>query len=238
MSSPIVNAIRKALQDSASEENRQASNRFYKKGEEALVHGVKNAAVRSIAKEFLKQIKSKDKAYIFNICEELWQSGYLEEAIVACVFSESLKKKYLPEDFEIFERWVTQYVNNWAGCDTLCNHTVGTFIMMYPEYIKELKKWASSSNRWNKRAAAVTLIVPSKQGLFLKEILEIADSLLLDKDDLVQKGYGWMLKSASHNHQTEVYEYILAKKDSMSRTALRYAIEKMPQEMKANAMKN
>lgn len=76
--------------------------------------------------------------------------------------------------------------------------------MMYPQYIKELKKWATSSNRWNKRAAAVTLIVPAKQGLFLKEIFEIADCLLLDKDDLVQKGYGWMLKSASHSQQTEV----------------------------------
>lgn len=71
---------------------------------------------------------------------------------------------------------------------------------------------------------------------FLKDILEIADILLLDKDDLVQKGYGWMLKAASQSHQKEIFDYVIEKKAIMSRTVLRYAIEKMPQELKAKAM--
>jgi 3-methyladenine DNA glycosylase AlkD len=61
--------------------------------------------------------------------------------------------------------------------------------------------------------------------------------LLLDADDLVQKGYGWMLKSASQLHQKEIFDYIMKKKDVMPRTALRYAIEKMPLELKEKAMK-
>lgn len=73
-------------------------------------------------------------------------------------------------------------------------------------------------------------------GNFLKDIFEIADTLLLDPDDLVQKGYGWMLKAASRTHQKEIFDYIIKKKTIMPRTALRYAIEKMPKELKIKAM--
>lgn len=237
MKEKLINEIRLALQYCADTETRNSSNRFYKKGEEASVYGVKFAEVTKIAKEFCNQIKLYSKKDIFAICEELWKSKYLEEAVIACKFTESLKKQYEPADFKVFERWVNNYVNNWADCDTLCNHTIGTFITMYPEYINELKKWAKSSNRWTKRASAVTLIIPARQGLFLKEIFEIADILLLDKDDMVQKGYGWMLKAASENNQNKVFDYVISKKEIMPRTALRYAIEKMPEELKAEAMK-
>jgi 3-methyladenine DNA glycosylase AlkD len=72
--------------------------------------------------------------------------------------------------------------------------------------------------------------------MFLPDILEIADLLLFDKDDLVQKGYGWMLKVASHKHQQTVFDYVVRNKAVMPRTSLRYAIEKMPKEMKSMAM--
>ena len=88
-----------------------------------------------------------------------------------------------------------------------------------------------------KRAAAVSLIIPAKKGHFLNEIFTISDRLLPDKDDMVQKGYGWMLKEASKLHQDEVYQYVLEHRKDMPRTALRYAIEKMPPELKAEAMK-
>jgi 3-methyladenine DNA glycosylase AlkD len=53
---------------------------------------------------------------------------------------------------------------------------------------------------------------------------------------MVQKGYGWMLKEASRKHQKEVFDYIMHNRKSMPRTALRYAIELMPKELKADAM--
>jgi 3-methyladenine DNA glycosylase AlkD len=82
----------------------------------------------------------------------------------------------------------------------------------------------------------VTLILPARKGLFLKEVFEISDRLLEDGDDMVQKGYGWMLKEASKKHQPEVFDYVMGKKALMPRTALRYAIEKMPAEMRRRAM--
>jgi 3-methyladenine DNA glycosylase AlkD len=87
-----------------------------------------------------------------------------------------------------------------------------------------------------RRASAVSLIIPARNGKFLNDILEIADLLLLDNDDLVQKGYGWMLKAASEANQQEIFEYVIKNKKIMPRTSLRYAIEKMPKKMKAIAM--
>ena len=57
-----------------------------------------------------------------------------------------------------------------------------------------------------------------------------------DKDDMVQKGYGWMLKAASQANQKEVFDYVVSRKATMPRTSLRYAIEKMPAELKVRAM--
>lgn len=136
------------------------------------------------------RVKDKPKDEIFTLCEDLWRSGMLEETFVACEWSERLLKRYTPGDFAVFERWVMNYVNNWASCDTLCNHTVGSFLQRFPQYLPELKNWARSDNRWARRAAAVSLIVPARKGLFLEEIFAIADILLMDTDDLVQKGYG------------------------------------------------
>jgi 3-methyladenine DNA glycosylase AlkD len=129
------------------------------------------------------------------------------------------------------------YIDNWAKCDTLCNHSIGDFVGKYPEFIGRLKEWTSSGNRWLRRGAAVSLIIPARQGKFLPELFEIAGRLLKDGDDLVQKGYGWMLKAASQSHQEEVFSFVMENKREMPRTALRYAIEKMPPELRAEAMK-
>ncbi len=237
MPKQIIKDIRQSLIALIDEKTVESSARFFKEGEAAKVHGVKMGEVGKVAKESFKQIKQLPKQDIFDLCEELWQAGYLEESVVACIWAESLHKQYETSDFKIFEHWVHNYLTNWADCDTLCNHTVGMFVMMYPEYISELKKWATSSKRFVKRASAVTLIIPARKGLFLKDIFEIADILLLDEDDLVQKGYGWMLKAASEAYQKEVFDYVMSKKAIMPRTALRYAIEKMPADLKAEAMK-
>lgn len=71
----------------------------------------------------------------------------------------------------------------------------------------------------------------------LKEAFQIATILLNDSDDLVQKGYGWLLKVASGKNQKKVFDYVVKNKSKMPRTALRYAIELMPKNLKKEAMK-
>ena len=109
--------------------------------------------------------------------------------------------------------------------------------MKCPEVVAEVKSWAKSQNRWLKRASAVSFIVPAKRGLFLSEAFEVADVLLLDGDDLVQKGYGWLLKEESRMHQKAVFDYVVRNRRVMPRTALRYAVELMPKELRVEAMK-
>lgn len=234
MDDEILAAIRVELAQNVDEKTKESAHRFFK--EEVKFYGVKTAIVRDIAKKHFRAIKNKGKKEIFSLCESLLQSDFSEEAFIASEWAYALRKDYEPADFLVFEDWVQKYVNNWAKCDTLCNHAIGSFVEQYPEYIKNLKGWARSENRWLRRASAVTLILPARKGKFLEDVLEISDILLKDKDDLVQKGYGWMLKEASKNHQEEIFEYIMAKKEEMPRTALRYAIEKMPEEMRKNAM--
>ncbi|MDD3357526.1 MAG: DNA alkylation repair protein [Parabacteroides sp.] len=235
MKNSILEQVRLELKNSVDEKTVDTAQHFFK--EQITAYGVKVPVVNKISSTFLSEIRSKSKQEVFDLCEELWRSGMLEESFIACSWSYAICKKFEPSDFEVFERWVQNYVDNWASCDTLCNHTVGEFIEMYPQFLSKLKEWATSENRWMRRAAAVTLIIPARKGLFLNDIFEIAEILLADKDDLVQKGYGWMLKAASQAYQTEVLDFVIKYKTTMPRTALRYAIEKMPQEMKAQAMK-
>jgi 3-methyladenine DNA glycosylase AlkD len=230
----IIEKIRAELIRNADEKTRIQGEKFSK--EKIKIHGLKSAQVREISKTYYKQLPDKAKSTVFALCEELWEIGFIEEAGIACMWSYNVRKQYVSEDFKVFERWVNNYVTNWAACDTLCNHTVGTFIEMYPSFLSGLKKWARSKNRWVKRASAVSLIVPARKGKFLDDIFEIADILHFDTDDMVQKGYGWMLKAASEAHQKEVFNYVMSKKKTMPRTSLRYAIEKMPQALKAKAM--
>jgi 3-methyladenine DNA glycosylase AlkD len=232
-----VEQVRQSLTESIDEKTRASSYRYFKENEAPKVYGVRMAEVNRIGKCGLQQIRNLPKQQIFELCEELWRTGYHEEAVVACIWAESLHKRYEPADFLHFAHWVNNYVTNWAACDTLCNHTIGTFIMMYPHYIAELKKWATSANLWVKRASAVTLIIPARKGLFLDDIFQIALILLHDNNDLVQKGYGWMLKAASEAHQKEVFDFVVRHKATMPRTALRYAIEKMPPDMRTEAMR-
>lgn len=234
MDAEVLKAVREELVQNTDETTRDSAHRFFK--EEVKFYGVKTAIVRNIAKKYFRDIKGKEKHEIFSLCKSLLESDFSEEAFIAFEWSYALRKDYEPADLQVFEDWVLKYVNNWAKCDTLCNHTIGSFIEQYPEYIKNLKSWARSENRWLRRASAVTLILPARKGKFLKDVFEISDILLNDKDDLVQKGYGWMLKEASKSHQVEVYDYIMKRKGDMPRTALRYAIEKMPENLRKKAM--
>jgi 3-methyladenine DNA glycosylase AlkD len=231
----LIKKLQNELDQCSSPEARQSGERFFK--EPVRFRGLRSAMVTTIAKKYYKLIPDKSKETIFNLCEELWQSGFIEDTFIASQWAYSCRKQFTSDDINRFEKWVTNYLDNWASTDGLCNHTIGALIEMFPENLETLKKWTQSPNRWARRAAAVSLIVPAKKGMFLDDVFEIALMLLNDKEDMVQKGYGWMLKATSQAHQEEVFNYVMSKKAVMPRTALRYAIEKMPEELRKEAMK-
>lgn len=232
---PVVNEIRAELLKFSNQKNSDSAQYFFK--EPINCYGLKAAQMHAIIKEYAKKLKPESKDAIFSICEELFKSTMFEETIIASEIAFAWYKKFEPKDILILEGWIELYVNNWATCDTLCNHAVGSFIEKYPEFLPKLLQWTSSENRWLRRAAAVSLIVPARKGKFTDEIFEIALCLLEDKEDLVQKGYGWMLKVCSQKKPMVVFDFVMTHKSKMPRTALRYAIEKLPTELKAEAMK-
>ena len=76
----IISRIRKDLTSGADPKTQQTFQRFFK--EEIQYYGVKVPVVNKIANRYWKEIKSRDKQEIFALCEELYQSGYCEEAFV------------------------------------------------------------------------------------------------------------------------------------------------------------
>ena len=231
---PVIAAIRKELEEKADPAIRESSKRFFK--EEISCYGLKTADVTAIAKRYWKEVRSREKSDIFALCEELYDSGYLEEAFIVSSWIPSLSDRFEPGDLMVFELWIDRSITNWAACDGFCNHAVGDFITKYPDQVGVLKRWAISPNRWMRRAACVSLIIPVKHGEYLSEVFELADLVLTDPDDMVQKGYGWLLKEASKKHHEEVFNFVMRRKAEMPRTALRYAIEKMPTDLKKRAM--
>jgi len=236
LSREVVQRVRADLIGSFDPAVKESGKRYFK--EEILSHGVRIPVVNAIGRRYLEEIKDAglSKGEVYGLCQGLWESGYLEEALVACIFSESQRSRYEPADFEVFEGWVHGYVTSWATCDTLCNHTVGNLLIDFPELAERLLGWTTSTNRWARRASAVSLIVPARKGLFHPLVFRVADALLTDTDDLVRKGYGWMLKAAADHDQQAVFDYVMRHKDTMPRTSLRYAIEKMPPALRQQAM--
>ncbi len=231
----ILAKIRLELTDQADEKTKSGAQRFFKEG--IKLYGVKSPLVLKIAQKYWPLVKTYCKPDLFGLCEEMLSSGYMEEAGIVNEWLPRYMHYLEPNDLGTFKGWIDCYIDNWAKCDGFCNHTVGDLIQKYPQLVSEVKTWAKSPNRWLKRAAAVSLIVPAKRGMFLTDALEICDVLLTYKDDMVQKGYGWLLKEESRMHQNAVFEYVVANRAVMPRTALRYAIELMPKELRAEAMK-
>jgi len=159
-----------------------------------------------------------------------------EEHGIAFSWAGRLSAQFEPSDFQMLERWLKLHVTNWAACDTLCGGPLGEFLLRFPQFLPEVQKWARSKNRWLRRASAVALIPAGKQEKYLPEAYRTADILLEDEDDMVQKGYGWLLKEIANKRPQEVLDFVLERKARMPRTALRYAIEKMPLAWKKRAM--
>ena len=198
---------------------------------------LKTSIMRKVAGEFFKKIRHSSKQEIFELSEELLKSGNSVEKHVAFDWAFRCRKHFQKTDFRTFETWLKKHVKGWGACDHICGGALGHLIFQFPELTTKTERWAKSSNRWLRRASAVVLIYSLRNQQLLSSAFRVADILLRDEDDMVQKGYGWMLKEASNQYPEEVHRYVMKYKREMPRTALRYAIEKLPPDMRKEAMK-
>ncbi len=120
----------------------------------------------------------------------------------------------------------TRLVNNWDLVDASAPHLLGHYLEDRPKDI--LTRLAASGNLWERRMAIVATMHFIKRQDF-NETLRIARLLLSDREDLIHKAVGWMLREVE-KRQTAVAEAFLRKHyRNMPRTMLRYAIERLPE---------
>jgi 3-methyladenine DNA glycosylase AlkD len=215
--------------------NRINYQQFFK---EKLKHpvGLKTEFLKKISNECFKDIKNLPKKEILTLCNELFMSDKQHYRYFANEWTLRIKDQLDKTDFPMYVTWLTDYADNWGITDVLSGGPIGIILDRHPELYKQTGKWVTSPNRWIRRAAAVCLIPAVRNRNLLDNVFQIADKLLLDNDEMVQKGYGWMLKEAANQFPEEVFAFVIARKDKMPRTALRYAIEKYPAAMKKKAM--
>lgn len=230
----MLECLRRELKANIDPVYLEGAKRYFK--EEINIYGTRLPVVRKISLKYFKLLENKDKEEVFALCEELLNSGYGEESTVAFDWAFRVKKGYEISDFNRFEEWLGKYVSNWSLCDDFCSHPFGELIYRYPKLIDKTASWCKSENRWFRRASAVILIYIIRRKNILERVFGVCDCLLQDEDDLVRKGYGWLLKEAGNKYPDGVFGYVMKNKRLMPRVALRYAIEKYPLEMKKKAM--
>jgi 3-methyladenine DNA glycosylase AlkD len=230
----VIKHIRAELLQNVDPVYRRGAQNYFKEG--IILHGVRLPNVRAISARHYSQIKGLDKEEVFALCDRLLSYDTSEERTIAFDWAWRRRQQFAAPDFRIFERWLKDHVNNWGGVDDLCCHTFGYFIDRFPEYLPKIFSWTDSKHWHFRRAAAVVLIYPVRRGKYFGEVLKTADALLTDEHYLVQKGYGWLLKESCKKFPREVFDYVMQNKGRMPRTALRYAIEKMPDSRKKKAM--
>jgi len=235
--SKIITGLRRELKQHVDLQYKKGATNFFK--EDIKCYGVRTPTVRKLLAKYYRDIKELDKKEIFDLCDELLRSGYNEEVTVATSWLRKMPDRITASDFVTFEHWINNYLDNWSKIDDFCTHVMHALIEHEPQLIPRVKRWTKSKNCWLRRASAVSFITYGESGYtkeVLKDVFEVADLLLEDEDDMVQKGYGWMLKVAADGDQQAVFNYVMKHKDRMPRTALRYAIEKMPANLKKKAM--
>lgn len=231
----LVAQITRRIEEQADPVRAENEQRYFKGT--IRCHGLSvwkcHAIGRDVYQEHRKDLNSEEW---LNLGERLLATGWFEEGSVGLEIVRRLRQPPSEELFGTYERWLGTYVGNWAHCDDLCAHLIGSLLIELPELTKRLPPWTASENRWLRRGAAVSLIVPARRGLFLKEALSIAGALIEDRDDLVQKGFGWLLREAAKEHAAEVTAFLEREVGRMPRTAFRYAIEKFPPDERKRLM--
>ena len=125
-------------------------------------------------------------------------------------------------------------INNWDLVDCSCRDIVGEHLQKKDRKI--LYRLAKSKNLWERRIAMVsTWAYIRKEDL--KDTFAIAELLLDDTHDLIHKAVGWMLREAGKRDESALHTFLASHATVMPRTALRYAIERMPEKTRKAYMK-
>ena len=190
--------------------------------------GVKVPATRKVAKEF--------KSLPLTEVECLLHSEIHEERLLALVI--------LVGQFEngddatrklIYNVYLanTQYINNWDLVDLSAPQIVGGYLEGKSR--RPLDRLAKSASLWERRISILAAHWFIRHGDFA-DTLRIAEKLLSDKEDLIHKAVGWMLREVGKRDGAVLEEFLGQHCRVMPRTMLRYAIERFPEKKRRKYM--
>jgi 3-methyladenine DNA glycosylase AlkD len=190
-------------------------------GEGDIFLGISVVDQRKIIKDFI-DLSLKDLQGLLN-------SKFHEFRLSALLI---LVKKYQKTDAldkrEIVDFYLKNIknINNWDLVDVTCYHILGDYL--FNKNRKTLYDLSKSKNLWARRISIISTFYFIKRG-DLKDVFKLAQNLLKDEHDLMHKAVGWMLREAGKKDVNRLESFLIKNKNKISRTTLRYAIEKFPE---------
>ena len=226
--------IQKKLKNLGNKEKAKIHQRFFKTGpgeygEGDVFIGVTVPELRKLAKEY--------KAISPNEIKQLLQSPIHEERLLSLfLLINRYSKGDEPEKKRIYELYLknTKFINNWDLVDCSAGHIVGAFL--FERSKKPLYNLADSDNLWKRRISIISTFYFIRHKQFT-DTLKIAKILLLDKEDLIHKAVGWMLREIGKRNISVEENFLKKHYKKMPRTMLRYAIEKFPEPKRLRYLK-
>jgi 3-methyladenine DNA glycosylase AlkD len=219
----VAAGIRRALKDGGSKEHAAGVQWFFK--EVIQSHGWYTGDLRRAARGYRRELRKKyGLDFLIAVADQLYSGSVLEEKIAAVFLLEKLEGEFGDREFKLFESWLDR-ISSWSDHDSLVHGLIAPMVAAEPAYIKNIFRWSRSPKRWHRRAACVALIRGARARMFFPEITKLSDSLLADKDDMVQKGLGWLLRETAKFDAKRTIPYLMKIRERAPRLVLRTACE-------------
>ncbi len=223
----ISNAILKELKELSNKEKALFFPRFFKtaKGEYGYgdtFWGVTVPNIRLVAKKYYKDIQITDvKELVESPIHEVRLLGYI-------ILTYKFEKEDTVGKEKIFNFYIENLngVNNWDIVDLSCSKIVGEYLYLNSQRKDILYTLVKSNDLWKQRISIVSTYSFIRRNIF-EDTLKISKELLNHKHDLIHKAVGWMLREVGKRDINVLREFLNENISSMSRTTLRYAIERM-----------
>ncbi|MCX5880625.1 MAG: DNA alkylation repair protein [Deltaproteobacteria bacterium] len=230
----MLEAIQSQLASLSNAEDGAFLQRFFKTGPGQYGEGDR---FRGIRVPVLRRLCKAHQDIPLLLAEQLLQSAHHEDRLLALLI---LVRKFAKADETertgIYMLYLdnTHFINNWDLVDASAEHIVGAFLS--DKSLEPLYQLARSCSLWERRIAILATFHFIKRGMF-EETLGIAKFLLTDKEDLIHKAAGWMLREIGKRDLQKEEAFLRAHCPQMPRTMLRYAIEKFPQDKRLGYLK-
>jgi 3-methyladenine DNA glycosylase AlkD len=196
------------------------------RGEGDVFIGVRMGQVFALAKEFIEMPPSEIEKLLESRVHEV-RAGALS------IMDKQARRKKTGEDRrkELFDLYCrrSDRIDNWDLVDLGAPYVVGGYLFDRPRDI--LHKLARSTNAWERRTAIVSTLYFVRQG-DVAATFDIAEILVDDEHDLVQKAYGGLLREAGKRDRPRLLSFLDRHAATMPRVALRYAIEHLDAEQR------